>query len=53
MPLLDQLPEALLPLALMQNALSLTWFDVLLVVALFSAGGILTSRRRSSEGLTS
>jgi CDP-2,3-bis-(O-geranylgeranyl)-sn-glycerol synthase len=43
-PGLDQLPEALLPLFAMKGALVMTWPDVALTAAIFTAAGSVTSR---------
>jgi hypothetical protein len=41
---LDQLPEALLPLVLLQHRLGLSWLDIAVVTASFVAGEIVLSR---------
>ena len=41
---LDQIPESLLPALVCKSLLALTVADVILVVALFSVGGLLSSR---------
>ncbi|HED40420.1 MAG TPA: CDP-archaeol synthase [Chromatiales bacterium] len=41
---LDQVPEALLPLLLLQSPLALTWHDIILLVILFIVLGQLFSR---------
>jgi CDP-2,3-bis-(O-geranylgeranyl)-sn-glycerol synthase len=47
-PGLDQLPEALLPLIAMKSALAMTWLDVALTAAVFTAAGTVTSRLNDS-----
>jgi CDP-archaeol synthase len=47
-PGLDQLPEALLPLIVLQDALALTWTDVALTVGTFTAIGAVTSQLNDS-----
>ncbi|MCA6106760.1 CDP-archaeol synthase [Bradyrhizobium cenepequi] len=41
---LDQIPESLLPLVACQNALALTWVDIILGVGIFLVGELLISR---------
>jgi len=41
---LDQIPESLLPLLLLQSQLELGWFEIILLVILFIALGLLLSR---------
>ncbi len=41
---LDQIPEALVPALVAMPLLGLNWFDVVAIVALFCAGGIVLSR---------
>jgi len=41
---LDQIPESLLPLVVCQNALSLTWVDIIICVGIFLVGELLISR---------
>jgi hypothetical protein len=47
LPLFDQLLEALLPLVVLRAPLGLSWVDVALTAAMFTAGDLaLTGRRR-------
>jgi CDP-diglyceride synthetase len=41
---LDQIPESLLPLVVLQNALSLTWPDVIICTGIFLVGELMISR---------
>ncbi|WP_244443098.1 CDP-archaeol synthase [Bradyrhizobium sp. Ai1a-2] len=41
---LDQIPESLLPLVVCQNALSLTWIDIIICVGIFLIGELMISR---------
>jgi CDP-2,3-bis-(O-geranylgeranyl)-sn-glycerol synthase len=48
---LDQIPEALLPLLVLQKPLGLTWIDILLVVLAFVLLGVLLSRMLYKIGI--
>lgn len=41
---LDQIPESLLPLVVCQNALSLTWLDIIICAGIFLVGELMISR---------
>ncbi|TAI66575.1 CDP-archaeol synthase [Bradyrhizobium sp. Leo170] len=41
---LDQIPESLLPLVVCQNALSLTWVDIIICAGIFLVGELMISR---------
>ncbi len=41
---LDQIPESLLPLVVCQNALALTWVDIIICVGIFLVGELMISR---------
>ncbi|MFO1039408.1 MAG: CDP-archaeol synthase [Geminicoccaceae bacterium] len=50
-PGIDQVPEALLPLALVAESLDLTWADIIVGTALFWGGSLVLSRALYAVGI--
>lgn len=50
-PGIDQVPEALIPLALVAESLDLTWADIVLGTVLFWGGSLLLSRAAYAVGI--
>ena len=50
-PGIDQIPEALLPLALVARSLDLSWADIVLGTVLFWGGSLVLSRAAYAVGI--